>query len=77
MRDLVDGEEQVLVRGRADHIAHRPELPRPERRVAQEVGAGELQGDDERDDVLGEGLGAAELRDLPERGRISTNLDGG
>lgn len=74
MRDLVDGEKQILVRSRANDIANHPELPRPERCVAQEVRAGELEGDDECDDVLGERLGAAELRDLPAEGDVSVNL---
>lgn len=72
VRDLVDGQEEILVRCRANNVSHRPELPRPEFRVAQEVGAGDLYGDDEGDDVLGQGLGAAELGDLcSAKGRVS------
>lgn len=66
----MDGEEQVLVCGRADDIPQRPELPRPERGVPQYVGAGELQRHDEGDDKLGQWLGAAELRDLQRKGEI-------
>lgn len=68
VRDLVDGQEEVLVGGRADDVAQGPELPRPEGRVPQDVGAGELQGDDEGDDVLGQWLGPAELGDLEDGG---------
>lgn len=67
MRDLVNGKKEVLVGGRADDVAQRPELPRPKGRVPQNVGAGELQGDDEGDDILGQWLGAAKLRDLGTR----------
>lgn len=67
MRDLVNSKKEVLVGGRADDIAQGPELPRPEGRVPQNIGAGELQGDNEGDDILGQWLGAAELRDLERR----------
>lgn len=60
----MNGEEQVLVRGGPNNVAHGPELPGPEGGLPEEVGAGELQRDDEDDDVFGQRLGAAELRDL-------------
>jgi hypothetical protein len=62
--DLVNGEEEVLIRGGAEDVGNCPELPRPERRVAQEVGEQQLEGDDTGDDILGQGLGTAEFRDL-------------
>lgn len=65
--DLVDGEEEVLVGGGADNVGDSPELEGPEGGVAEEVGHGELEGDDAEDDVLGQGLGTAELGDLEER----------
>ena len=64
VRDLVDGEEQVLVRGGADHVRGEQEGRREDRRVAQEDGAEDLQGDDAEHEVLGQRLGAAELEDL-------------
>lgn len=64
MRDLVDGQKEVLVGGRADNVAQRPEPPRPKRRVSQNIGAGELQGDNKGDNIFGQWLGAAKLRDL-------------
>lgn len=70
MRDLVDGQEEVLVCCRAKHIAESPELPRPEGGVAEEVRNVDLEGDDAGDDVLGQGFGAAELGDL-ESGIVS------
>lgn len=72
MRDLVDGKKEVLVGGRADDIAQRPEFPRPKRGVPQNVGAGELQGDNEGDDIFGQWLGAAKLGDLDMGGRIES-----
>lgn len=72
MRDLVDGKKEVLVGGRADDVAQRPEFPRPKGRVPQNVRAGELQGDNEGDDILSQWLGATELRDLGmRRNRVS------
>jgi hypothetical protein len=67
VRDLVDGEEEVLVRGSAEDVGDGPELPRPEGGVAQEVGEQQLEADDGGDDVLGQGLGAAQFGDLGVR----------
>lgn len=64
--DLVDGEEEVLVRRRAKNVRHGPELPRPERRVPEEVCEEKLEGHDEEDYVFGQWLRAAELGDLGE-----------
>lgn len=62
--DLVDREEQILVRRCANDVCEAPELPRPELTVSEDVGAEYLQGDDEGNNVFGQGLGAAKLRHL-------------
>lgn len=64
VRNLVDGQEQVLVRRGAKDVRDGPELPGPEWRGPQHVGEEDLQADDAGDDVLGQGFGAAELEDL-------------
>ena len=64
MRDFVDGEEEVLVGGRADEVGGEEEGPGEEGRIAEGVGAGDLQGDDGEDEGDGEGFGAAEFEDL-------------
>ena len=64
VRDLMDSEEQVLVRRSADDVGCQEEAPRPDGCVAKEVGAGDLDGHDEEDKPFGERLGAAELGDL-------------
>ena len=74
MRDLVDGEEEVLVRGGAEDVGDGPELPGPEGGVAQEVGEQQLEADDAGDDVLGQGLGAAQLGDLLRNGSIGLSV---
>lgn len=60
----MNGEEEVLVGGGADHVGDEPELEGEEGRIAEVPCAGDLEGDDADDDVLCEGLGAAELGDL-------------
>ena len=62
--DFVDGEEEVLVRGRADNVGGQGEGEGQHGGVAERDGAGQLQSDDAEDVVLGQGFGAAELRDL-------------
>lgn len=42
MRDLVDGEEEVLVGGRADDVGCEQEWPGEDGGVAEEVGAADL-----------------------------------
>lgn len=64
MGDFVDREEQVLVGGRAHDVGDAPEGPGEERRVAEEDGRDDLEGDDTEDDVFGQGFMAAELGDL-------------
>ena len=51
--DLVDREEQVLVRGRAEHVGREEEGWREEWGVPEEDGEGELQSEDEDDEVFG------------------------
>jgi len=60
----VDGKEEVLVRGCANDIGRRQVLPVQNWRVAEEVGQEDLETDDSGDDILGEGLRAAEFRYL-------------
>ncbi len=62
--DLVDGEKEILVGSGSKDVGDGPELEREERGVAEEVGEEDLEGDNAGDDVLGQGLGAAELGDL-------------
>lgn len=64
VRDLVDGQEEVLVGSRAYDVGQGPEGQREEGRVAQQVGAVDLHRHDKCHDVLGQGLGAAQLGDL-------------
>ena len=54
----MDGEEQVLVAGRTDHVCRGHEAPVEHGGVAEEVGAGQLQGDDAENDPFCERLGA-------------------
>lgn len=53
MANLMDGQEQILVCRRADHVCCAPEAPGPEGRVLEGVGAEALDGDDEQDEVFG------------------------
>ncbi len=62
--DFVDGEEEVLVGGRADDVGCEQEWPGEDGGRAEEVGAGYLERDDCEDDVFGQWLGTAELGDL-------------
>lgn len=50
--DLVDGEEQVLVRGGADDVRKQPETRREEGCVPQQPGAEDLDRHDEEHDVF-------------------------
>ena len=52
MRNLVDGEEAVLIGGRADYVGRKEEFKGPEGGGAQEDGAGHLERDDAKDDVF-------------------------
>lgn len=74
--DLVDGEEEVLVGGRADDVGQQPERGREEGRVAEQVGAEHLDRDDEEDDVFCQGFRAAELRYLGRSSLAKTRADG-
>lgn len=50
--DLMDGQEEILVRGGANDVGDRPELQGPEGRVSEEVGAKDLKGNDAGDDIF-------------------------
>jgi hypothetical protein len=60
----MDCQKQILVRRRADDVCGEEEGPRKGRRVAQEVGAEDLEADNEEDGPFSQRLGAAELQDL-------------
>lgn len=77
MRDLVDGEEEVLVGGCAKDVGDGPELPGPEGSVVEHPGEEDLEGDDAEDDPFRERLGAAELGDLLPKDRSDVPCDGG
>lgn len=68
VRDLVDGEEEVLVGGRTKDVGNGPELPRPERCRMEEASEDDLEGYDAEDDPFGQWLRATELGDLLRRG---------
>jgi hypothetical protein len=64
MRDLMNSQEKVLVRRRANDVSSHECLPRQERRVAQRISAEELQANNAEHDRDGQDLGAAEFEDL-------------
>ena len=53
MANLMDGQEQILVRRRADHVCYAPEAPGPEGGALEGVGTEALDGHDEEDEVFG------------------------
>jgi hypothetical protein len=64
MRNLMNGQEEVLVRRRANDVGSHKCLPRQERRVAQSIGAEELQANNAEHDGDSQDLWAAEFEDL-------------
>lgn len=64
--DLVDGEEEVLVRGGSDHVCSCEKFPVEHGGVAEQVGAEDLEGDNAENDIFGQGLWSAELGNLKE-----------
>lgn len=62
--DFVDGEKQILIRGRANHVGYGPELEGPERCRLKHVREADLEGHDGGNEIFGEWFGAAELGDL-------------
>lgn len=64
MRDFVNSQEQILVGRCADKVRGAQEFPGEKGRVAEQVGAQDLQADDEQDEVFGQRLWPAELRYL-------------
>lgn len=71
MRNLVDSQEQVLVGGGSDHVCCGQEPPVEDGGIAEEVCAGQLQGDDAEDDPFCEGFRTAKLRNLERATQIS------
>ncbi len=67
----MDGEEEVLVRGRTDHIRRQPEPPGEERSFAQKICAADLEGDNSEYHILGQWLWSAELGHLDEGKKVS------
>jgi hypothetical protein len=64
MRNLMNSQEEILVRRRANDVSSHKCLPRQERRVAQGIGAEELQANNAEHDRDSQDLGAAEFEDL-------------
>ena len=64
MRDLVDREEQILVRGCTDHVGRDEEHGRHHGGIPEVIGHGNLQKDYSEDNPFCEGLVAHELCDL-------------
>lgn len=62
--NLVNGEERVLVGRSTDNVGEGPELPRPERSVAEVEGGAELDEGDEEDDPFRQRLVSHQLGDL-------------
>lgn len=54
-------EEEILVRSCSDNIRCEEERPRYYGRIAEKVGAEDLEGNDEENEVLGKRLRPAEL----------------
>lgn len=77
MRDLVDGQEQVLVGCRSDQVGRGQEPPGQDGGVAEEVGAADLERDDAEDNIFCEGFGSTEFGDLIITGDELVLLNGG
>jgi hypothetical protein len=71
VRDLVDGQEEVLVGGSTNDVGCEPEAPGPERSVAEEVGTGALKAYHGEDKGNGQGLGSAQFEHLQVTGQRS------
>ena len=67
VRDLVNCEEQVLVRCRTDNVRREEERPREDRCVPKEVGCRNLYRNNKEDHVFRKRLRAAELGDLQNK----------
>lgn len=57
----MDSQKEVLVRGCAKHVGDGPEFEGPEGSISEVVCQEDLESDDAGDNILGQGLGAAEL----------------
>jgi hypothetical protein len=62
--DLMNSEEQVLVRRSSNHVCRSQEAPVKDRGIAEEVRAGQLDRHNEENNPFCQGLRAAELGDL-------------
>ena len=66
MRDLMNGEEEVLVCSGSNHICRCEKFPGEHGGVAKQVRAADLKGDDAQNDIFSQGLWSAELGHLKE-----------
>lgn len=64
VRDLMDGKEEIVIRGAANHVRREEENGRQGVRVSQEVRKDYLQRDDKEYDPLRQRFVAHKLRDL-------------
>ena len=72
--DLVDREEEVLVRCSSDDIGREDELPAERVGVSKQEGGGDLEEDDGKDEVLGGAGVAHEFGDLEGEGKRAVSL---
>jgi len=61
MTNLMNRQKQILIRSRANYIRGEEERPGEEGGGAEEVGGEDLEGDNEEDEVFGQGFGTAEF----------------
>lgn len=76
MRNLVDGQEQVLVGRRSDQVGRGQEPPGQDGGVAEKVGAANLEGDHAEDNIFREGFGSTQFGDLIMTGDVLVALYG-
>ena len=70
VRYLVDGKEEVLVRGGPDDIRKTPDGNGEEGRRSEKICAEDLEKDDSKDYKFGQWFGAAQLGDLYSDGQL-------
>lgn len=64
MRDLMDGEEEIMVRSRSDNVRRQDEDRGQRVRIPKQESSCQLDGDNEQDDPFRERLIAHQLGDL-------------
>lgn len=65
MGDLMDGEEKVLICRCTDNVRGEEKRNWHDRCISQSRGAEQLQSHDKYHAILSQGLGTAQLKDLP------------